>query len=130
MKMKRSLLIHGAFLVLISAVMAFITGCDNMKDPYLSVNLLQPGKSCEASQCHPSTELFTYPPTSGHHFDHLIRNYDCDTCHNNYFINPNHMNSILDPAPSVIFSDRNPNGSWNHATQTCSNLTCHVDRVW
>lgn len=129
--MKRSPLLHAAFLILVIAVMTSLNGCDKMKDPYLNVNLLTAGKSCEASQCHLSTALFKYPPTSGHHTDHLIRNYNCDVCHGNYMLNPLHMNSLLDTSSGVApFNDRNPNGIWTPATSTCASLSCHGDRAW
>jgi hypothetical protein len=90
---------------------------------------------CRAPECHPSSPLNQYPPSSGEHTRHLnARENNCNLCHDNYRSKPLHKNGVVNGYFIIFFyrSD-NPDALWDGDYKTCNNISCHThlpDVVW
>jgi hypothetical protein len=110
---------------------SFLFGCGKENHSGLS-ELQVPG--CMAFDCHNSSQLMVYPPFSGEHGKHLSIT-GCETCHNNYYSNPQHKNGIINgynaiykvktPGNIVFFSPDVPSPTWNYSASTCTTGSCH-----
>jgi hypothetical protein len=103
------------------------------------------GGTCgESASCHAGPPLNQFPPATGAHAIHRYKNYNCSTCHADYYRNVLHKNtfvngSALDPKytaavpSSVVFFNTSTVSSpptWNNTTAGCGNSSCHSARNW
>ncbi len=75
------------------------------------------------------------PATSGSHIKHFInrnRGYTCETCHNGYGLNSNHLNGTYETSGLMAFNITRPSdpysgnpAAWNDTTGKCSYVWCH-----
>ncbi len=118
-----------------------MAGCAKISEDPLS-DMMIPG-SCEAYDCHGSTQLEIYPPVSGAHQIHTGYTeigvaLQCQSCHYNYSSNLLHKNCFINGwdwhtstrMPGTIVypgPDVDPAMSFDPATGTCSGITadCH-----
>jgi len=97
-----------------------------------------PQFTCDASECHVTVPLTSYPPESGKHTNHLEAGYNCGNCHMEYLDRIVHKNGILDGNMDnngnntiiVYFDSLNPSAIWDNSTADCSNMSCHGDANW
>ncbi len=84
--------------------------------------------TCNASECHASSQLNKYPPQSGKHALHLVNGLICENCHKDYDSNPKHKNGVVDISSdtgAVKFDTYSSAGKWFYSSGECSNLECH-----
>ncbi|MFC1671205.1 CxxxxCH/CxxCH domain-containing protein [Spirochaetota bacterium] len=84
--------------------------------------------NCNAADCHSSTILGQFPPSSGRHIAHLAKGTDCGNCHFDYMNNPIHKNGIVDIQNGeeiISYNSDNKGSLWNNTSKSCSNLSCH-----